>query len=74
MPMYNLIKYIDNYSKTSASLGQYTKDIPAVNNNNAIIVFTNNNLTDSFDFKVKMIGKTGNDGTKNVEIMVPLKY
>ena len=31
----------------------------------------NNNLTDSFNFKVRIIGQTGDDGTKNVEIMVP---
>ena len=74
MPMYNLIEYSGNYSKTSGSLWQYTKDIPAVNNNNAIIDFTNNNLTDSFDFKVKLTGQNGNNGTKSVEIMVPLKY
>ena len=74
MSMYNLIEYSDNYSKTSGSLWQYTKDIPAVNNDNAIIDFTNNNLSDSFDFKVKMTGQTGDNGTKNVEIMVPLKY
>ena len=30
MPMYNLIGYCDNYSKTSGSLWQYCKDIPAV--------------------------------------------
>ena len=53
---------------------QYCKDIPAVDNNNAIVDFTNDNLTDSFNFKVKMTGQTGNNGTKNVEIMVPLKY
>ena len=53
---------------------QYCVDIPAVDNNNAIVKFTENNLTDSFNFKVKMAGQTGNDGTKNVEIMVPLKY
>ena len=53
---------------------QYTQDISAVNNNNAIVDFTNNNLTDSFNLKVKMTGQTGNNGTKNVEIMVPLKY
>ena len=74
MPVYNLMEYSDNYSKTSGILWQYTKDIPAVNNDNASIEFTNNNLTDSFDFKVKMTGQTGNNGTKNVEIMVPLKY
>ena len=33
-----------------------------------------NNLTDSFNFKVKLTGQTGNDGTKNVEIIVSLKY
>ena len=59
MPMYNV----------------YCKDIPARNNNNnAIVIFTDNNLTDSFNFKVKFTGQTGNDGTKDVEIMVPLKY
>ena len=28
MPMYNLIEYSDNYSKTSGSLWQYYKDYP----------------------------------------------
>ena len=74
MPMYNLTEYSNNYSKTSRSLRQYCKDIPAVNSDNAIVDFTNNNLTDSFNFKVKMTGQTGNNGTKNVEIIVPLKY
>ena len=53
---------------------QYTKDIPVVNNDNAIVDFINNNLLDSFNFKVKITGKTGDNGTKNVEIMVPSKY
>ena len=74
MPMYNLIEYSDDYSKTSGSLWQYCKEIPAVDNNNAILNFTENNLTDSFNFKVKTTGQIGDDGTKNVEIMVPLKY
>ena len=30
--MYNLIEYIDNYSKTSGSLCQYCRDEPALNN------------------------------------------
>ena len=30
MPMYNLIEYSDNYSKTSGNLWQYCRDIPAV--------------------------------------------
>ena len=74
MPTYNLIEYSDNYSKTGGSLWQYFKDTPAVNNNNAIVDFTDNNLTDLFNFKVKITGQTGDDGTKNVKIMVPLKY
>ena len=74
MSMHNLMEYNNNYSKTSGSLWQYCKDIPAVDNNNAILNFAKNNLTDSFNFKVKMAGQTGDDGTKRVEIMVPPKY
>ena len=65
MPMYNLIEYSDNYSKTSGSLWQYYKDDP------------NDNLTNSESFKseVKITGKTPNNrNTKDVEIIVPLKY
>ena len=51
MPMYNLIEYSDNYAKTTGSLWQYCKGIPARNNNNAIIIFAENNLTDSFNLK-----------------------
>ena len=64
MPMYNLMEYSDNYSKISGSLWQYCKDIPAVDNNNAIVNFAENNLTDSVNFKVKITGQTGDDGTK----------
>ena len=74
MPVYNLIEYSDNYAKTTGSLWQYCKGIPARNVNNEIIVFHVNNLTDSFKFKAKITGQTGNDGTKDVDIMVPLKY
>ena len=74
MPMYNLIECSDNYAKTSGSLWQYCKDIPALNANDEIIIFTEGNVTDSFNFKVKFTGRTGNNGTKDVEIMVPLKY
>ena len=75
MPMYNLIEYSNNYAKTTGRLWQYCKDMPARNNaNNAIIIFAENNTTDSFNFKLKITGQTGDDGTKDVEIMVPLKY
>ena len=75
MPMYNLIEYSDNYSKTSGSLWQYCKDIPAVNDDGNVVIFNGNKNTDSFNFKSKIIGKTDDDGDiENVEIMVPLKY
>ena len=74
MSLYCLIKYSDNCSKTSASFWQYCKNIPTVDNNNAIVNFTENNLTNSFNFKVKMTGQTGDNGAKTVEIMVQLKY
>ena len=74
MPMYNLIEYSDNYAKATGSLRQYCKDIPALNANDDIIIFSEGNTTDSFNFKVKITGRTGNNGTKDVAIMVPLKY
>ena len=75
MPMYNLIEYNDNYSKTSGSLWKYCKEIPAVDNEGDIVNFNRANATDTFDFKAKITGQTDDDGEmKNVEIMVPLKY
>ena len=65
MPMYDLIEYKDNYSKTSGSLWQYYKDDP------------NDNITqsESFKSKIKITGKTPAAGnTKDVEIIVSLKY
>ena len=43
MSMYNLIEYSNNYSKTSGILLQYYKDVPAVNNDGAIIDFNIDN-------------------------------
>ena len=75
MPMYSLIEYSDNYSKTSGSLWQYFKDILAVNNADNIVDFAATNTSDSFKFKAKITGKTNDNGEINgVEIMVPLKY
>ena len=81
MPMYNLIEYSDNYSKTSGSLWQYCKEIPAANNAGSIVDFDGVNATDSFSFKTKITGQTAADknngniaGRVDVEIMVPLKY
>ena len=64
MPMYNLIEYNDNYAKISESLWQYYRDE------------LNDNLenSESFKSKIKITGKTPNNGNKkDVEIMVPVK-
>ena len=81
MPMYNLMEYSDNYSKTSGSLRQYCREIAAVNDNSDIVDFNGANSTDSFNFKTKITGESAADnnngniaGRVNVEIMVPLKY
>ena len=74
MPMYNLIEYSDNYSKTSGSLWQYCKDIPAVGNNEAIVDFNGANATDLFNFKTKITGQASDIGGIDVEIRDPLKY
>ena len=48
---------------------------PFLGANDAIADFPadNNNIA-SFKFKPKIAGRTGNDGTKNVKITLPLKY
>ena len=75
MPMYNLKEHSDNYSKTSGSLWQYCKYIPAVDDDGAIVSFNGDNNTDSFSFKAKTTDQTNDDGEINdVKIIVPLKY
>ena len=75
MPMYNLIEYSDAYSKTSGSLQQYYRDEPALHNKGNNIDFpADNNNSASFKFKQKITGQAKNSGTKDAEIMVPIKY
>ena len=74
MAMYNVTEYSNNYSKTFESLWQYCKEIPAVNDNADFVAFRAANATDSFNFKTKTTGRTGENGINNVEIMLPLKY
>ena len=65
MPMYNLIEYNDNYSKTSGSLWQYCRDDP---NDNII-------QSESFKYTNKTAWRTPTTGnTKNVKIAIPFKY
>ena len=74
-PMYNLIEYSDNYSKTSVGLWNYYRDEPYLNADGAIADFpANNNNKASFKFKTKLVGRIGKNGTKHVKIRVPLKY
>ena len=62
--MNNLIKYRDNYAKTSGSLQNYRKDD------------SNYNITDfeSFKFKPKFTNNINEASVGNVETAVPLKY
>ena len=60
-----LIEYSDNFSETPGSLWQYNRDDQ------------NDNITQSksFQFKLKMTGKTPASGkTKDVKTEMPLKY
>ena len=87
MPMYNLLEYSKNYSKTTGSLWNYYKDepnIPPLNNYNADSI-TN---SASFKYKTSITGKTSNISQensanteqvntkikKNLNIVVPLKH
>ena len=75
MPMYNLIEYSNNYSKTLGSLWQYYRDEPALTADGVIKNFrVSNNNSALFEIKQKITGVTIAGGTKDVEIMVPLKY
>ena len=74
MPMHNLIEYSDNYLKTSGNLQQYYRDEPFINNDGVVNDVPDNPDSASFEYKQKITGQTCNDGTKNFQIMVPLKY
>ena len=53
MPMYNLIKHSDVYSKSSGNLWQYYKDEPAIGDDGNNDFPANNNNGNSFQFKQK---------------------
>ena len=44
------------------------------NNGNIVDFTTANHNSKSFKYKQKITGATGDNGTKNVEIMVPIKH
>ena len=72
MLIYYLIEHRDYYSKTSGSLYHSYRDERSLKDAGVINNFPVDNA--SFKFKRKIIDGTTADGTKDVEIMVPLKY
>ena len=72
MLMYNLIEH-DNYAKLSGILWQYYRNELFITNDSII----NNVLDDpdsaSFKSEQKTTGQAGNYGTKDVQVMAPLK-
>ena len=58
MPMYNLVGYSNNYSKTSGNLWHYYRDQPFLNADGTIGDFpTDNKNSASFKFKTKTAGR-----------------
>ena len=72
MLMYNLIEHSDSYLKSSRSLWQYNRDRPDLTDTGTLASFPGNSA--SFKFTQKITDSTGDCGTKNVKIMVSLKY
>ena len=73
--IYNIKEYSDNYSKSPDSLWQYYKDETALIDVGAISNFSaSKNNSIPLKSKQKVIGETADGGTKDVEIMVLLKY
>ena len=71
IPLYNLIEYSHNYSKISGSLCQYYTDEGFICNNGVIVNVPDDLDSASFKYKQEI---TQNDRTKDVQIMIPLKY
>ena len=74
MPMYNLLEYSKNYRKTIGSLYNYYRDELSDDNNPNNFPNTNVVNSNAFEYKNKITGNTNNQGTKDVELAIPLKY
>ena len=74
MPMYKLLEYSKNYRKTIGSLHNYYRDELSYDNNPDN--FPNINVVNSnaFEYNYKITGNTNNQGSKDVELAIPLKY
>ena len=79
MPMYNLIEYSKNYTKTAGNLWNYSRDEPSnvPTNDYTKVPITN---SASFKYKSSLVEKTPNNDNGNnnviqdVRIVVPLKH
>ena len=80
MPMCNLLEYSNNYSMTLGNLWNYYWDAvsDATTKTNDANFKTNNNKTTksiSFEYKIKIIGRTpDDDNILDTEVVAPLKY
>ena len=76
MPMFNLLEYSKNCRRTTGSLWNYYRDKPSSDiggENNNVNCFIKGSK--SFDYKTSITGLLeGISRTKDVEIVVPLKY
>ena len=72
MSIYNLIKYSNNYSETPGSLWEYYRHEPALSDSGSVDDIPGKSAF--FKFKQKITDKVESNSTKNVDIMVPLKY
>ena len=65
-----------SYSRIPGGTCSFYKDEPVLDNNGIIVCFADNNSIDGdlFKFKEKIMCQAGDNATKNVEIMVSLKY
>ena len=75
LPMYNLIKYSDNYSDTSGSLWQFKRDeSPVTNAGNPDNVSVDNSSSFKYQSFLNLVADTDNGVFKNIKIAVPLKH
>ena len=72
--MYNLIDHSNNYLKTSGSLWQYCKNEPFITDDGVVIDIPDDPDSASLKYKQKITSQTGNDGTKDIQIIIPVKY
>ena len=66
--------FINLQQNNKIALGSDCRDEPIVNDDGYFVNFVANNTTSLYKIKEKITGQIGNDGTKSLEIIVPLNY